>query len=367
MKTIHKHLISLLLLMLSLSAFAQAGKQPSDKPEDTQAKITSKEALDFLEARFPGFRANIKQNNGLYIDGDVLHIIINHKGQRIGGLRRPHTLKESKQYKFKLLIVTPKDLNTTSFKYEISGPAYDPDNGFNILNTGEALPTQETMPVADERDTGLTLQTSQIEGPFSDQVKIQVSKDDSVIFGRTVILTKIQFQVAIMGGYFYSTLNNPTNLTRHVLQPARPVPTVQPDTTLIGDFTGDQRKLTVMAVFYPVRRQKGYVHKQGHLSLGFGIGLDEDLFQDLFLGINFEFAEGAHLSSGLHYGRHNVLANRPGFKYGKDPWNRPFDNSLINQQWDLGVYAGVVIDLRVVSSMIGIRNKFSNEEANEDK
>ena len=118
-----------------------------------------------------------------------------------------------------------------------------------------------------------------------------------------------------------------------------------------------------MAVFYPFKRQVGYDRNQDLFSIGFGVGLNAELFQDLFLGLNLEFAQGGHFSAGVHYGKHNVLANRPGFKYGKDTWNRPFDNSLINQQWDLGFYAGIVIDLRVVSSMIGIRNKFSDSEA----
>ncbi|MCE7990979.1 MAG: hypothetical protein HEP71_03330 [Roseivirga sp.] len=348
--------LSIALCLITFCLTAQNGTKA-----EGPGPIKAKEIIDYLETQFPGFKENVKRNNGLFIDGNIISIIMNHNGFRITGLKWPKSLKQSKKYTYRVLVVTPKD-DSSIFAYKIQGPAYNPDDGFNILNTGQEL----SIVAASVEESGqFSLQQSPVSPPFSDQVKIQVMKDGTEIFKRVIVLEKKRYQVAIMGGYFYSTLNNPTGLTRHVMQPARPVPSVTPDTTLIGDFTKDQRKLTVMAVFHPIKRQSGFAHKKGHLSLGFGIGLDEDLFQDLFLGVNFEFAQGAHLAAGAHYGKHNVLANRPGFKYGKDPWNQPFDNALINQQWDLGFYAGVVIDLRVVSSMIGIRNKFSNSEDND--
>ncbi len=311
--------------------------------------------LEVLSKKFSNLERILKKHDGVLIDDKIVYLAIDGKGKRIEGTSFPTVLPESKKYRYAILIVDRIE-NAKEFKFKIDGKEYNPSNSLSIFvpedRSGELGIAQDSL--------ALTILSSDTSDVFSEKVGFEVVRGEDQIFSWEIELTgERSYHVAIMAGYFHSSLNNPTNLTSFVLNNGV-------DSTLIGDFTEHQRKLSVMAVFYPWQRSEDYYWSKlkwyEYLSVGFGFGLDEDLFDDLFLGLNLEFAKGGYLSAGIHCGRHNVLANNPDFNYGNDLWNRPFDNSLIKEEWDVGYYLGVVIDLRVVSSLIGTRDRLNKKE-----
>ncbi|MDJ1484226.1 hypothetical protein QNI16_27255 [Cytophagaceae bacterium YF14B1] len=157
------------------------------------------------------------------------------------------------------------------------------------------------------------------------------------------------YHVSLQGGFYYSTLNNPSNVNL-IPKPGNPG-----DSTLIGDHTKSQRMLTLTAIFYPTPRNRNYRYKdlsfKEKWSICFGTAISQNLFNDLFLGLNYEFAKGGNFSAGVHYGEHKALAGYDNFTYGKSKFSgSAFDNSLMRNQWDLGFFIGVNIDFRIVNA-----------------
>ncbi len=318
-------------------------------------------AFKRLEVEYKGLKKKIQKNNGVFIDGKVVYIVMDSNGDQIEGIDWPTALRESKQYRYRVVVVTDKSDKAT-YKVKIDGKEYNPAADFTVVNTAK-IDTGRVDFTAEGRGQELIVIESELSEVFSEKVFIEVKKtqgkkdttirkwDIKLLGGRT-------YHVAIMGGYFHSGLNNPTKIVKAPLFNST-------DSTLIGDFTNHQRKLAVMAVFYPWQRNSDYQWKNlkfyERFSFGFGIGLDENPFDDLFGGINLEFARGGYISAGVHCGKHNVLATKPEFDYGNDIWNQPFDNSLIKEEWGLSYYIGVTIDFRVITSMIGTRDKLNNE------
>jgi len=318
--------------------------------------------IDFLKTKFKNFEKKMKKNDGVFIDDRIVYIVIDSSGKGVEGTSFPTVLKESSQYKFAIILLTV-DGDDSNYEFKIDGKEYNPANEFNILQTYQDDTDDITVEFAGTTQN-IIMKVSDTSDVYSEKVFFEVTKNDATLFKWDTKLTSVkEYSVAIMGGYFYSTLNNPTNVTSFVFDSGT-------DSTLVGDFTDNQRKITVMAIFYPWGRKSDYRWSKlkwyEYASVGFGIGVDEDLFQDLFLGLNLEFAKGGYLSGGIHLGKHNVLSNRSDFDYGTDIWNREFDNSLMREQWDIGYYVGVTIDFRVIAQMIGARDRLS-ENNDKDK
>ena len=315
--------------------------------------------LEAIKSKFPKFEKSIKKNNGVFIDGKIVTLIINSNGNMIDGTISPTVLKESDQYRYRLVLLTTKD-DDTDYEIKISGKEYNPQNEFTVVHTDKVDDTEKVAKITDI----VKIYSSDTSDVFSEKVFFKVKKkldDNSTdVFNWEIKLTSSSsHHAAIMGGYFHTFLNNPSNIIKAPLSNLS-------DSTLIGDFTNYQRKVTIMAVFYPWERPSDYKWKElkpyERFSVGFGIGLDEDLFDDIFLGLNFEFARGGFISGGVHYGKHNVLATNSDFDYGTDVWNGTFENSFIKEEWVPTYYIGVIIDLRVISSLIITRDNLNKNK-----
>lgn len=214
---------------------------------------------------------------------------------------------------------------------------------------------------------------SNTKGPYSTGVDFQVVlyKDQSQTYLRensfAIDACDQPYHVSILGGYYYSGLNDPSNIT------VEKIPSDPGNYSLFGDNTKNQRAITIMAVFYPRPRYPDYEHKSLSFmqkwGIAFGTKLTQNLFNDLLLGLNYEVSKGLSFTSGVHYGSHAVIRGYENFEFGKtryggdDPTTVPtFSNSQLSQQWDFGWFAGVTIDLRVVGAIFNNRGKLSNEE-----
>ena len=313
--------------------------------------------IEYLKANFKNFENKLKKNDGVFIDSKIVTLIIDADGRLVEGTSLPTVLKESNQYRYRVILLTSKG-DSAKYTYKIDGKEYNPANEFIVLNTKQSVTGSTDEKAA--RTANVKMLSSDTSDVFSEKVFFEVKKNDSTLFKWDIkLLGTTNTHVAIMGGYFHSGLKNPTNIVKVPVFDSN-----NSDSTLIGDFTNHQRKLSVMAVFYPWQRSSDYEWKKLKLherfSFGFGIGLDEDLFDDLFAGINLEFAKGGYVSGGVHCGKHNVLAIKSNFDFGNDTWNQPFDNSLIKEEWNISYYLGVIIDFRVITSMIGTRDKLNN-------
>ncbi len=112
-----------------------------------------------------------------------------------------------------------------------------------------------------------------------------------------------------------------------------------------------------MAIFYPQPRDRFYKYKELNFwqkwSVSFGTKLSQNLFDDLFLGLNYEFAKAGNFTAGVHYGQHTVVQGFDKFRFGEDKFPTAFSNSNTNQRWDFGLFIGVSLDLRVINALRG--------------
>ena len=74
------------------------------------------------------------------------------------------------------------------------------------------------------------------------------------------------------------------------------------------------------------------------------------IFQVISTLFSFDFARGGSISIGAHYGRRNFISGVDRFDFGEQIFE--LDELIVKQEWDLGFYAGVVIDSRVAFRLI---------------
>lgn len=238
---------------------------------------------------------------------------------------------------------------------------------FNALYTGEYKP--ELLSIFDTSKESVADATSggqedilninqwhgAIKGPYTNKFEVEITKEkiedsgkSEKIVDATIRIAKL-YHVSISTGLLYSSLRNPQNIETATL--------ANGETTLIADDPKHRGILTIMATYYPWGRSflfppEGRFFSFHHSRFGIQVGtqLDNNISENFFLGLSNDFARGGSLSVGIHYGRRNYVAGKPGFDFGKDVFDLPDLN--VNQDWGLGFYFGVVIDTRVAIELI---------------
>lgn len=297
-------------------------------------------------------------NDGVYIKDDVVHIFIDQNCNKIDNTKIPTTLKEEKKYKYKVvLFADDSTYDRENFKINIDGAEFRSENTLSIFYTGSEK-------IADEKSKLLIIESNTF-GPFSDYVKFIVRREDDEAIStctKTINLESSRpYHVAILGGFYYSSLNDPQNVVQGIIPNST-------DSTLYADNPKSQRALTVMAVFYPRPRDPNYVHKELDFmqkwGVAFGIKISENVFDDLLLGLNYEFSKGGSFTVGTHYGKHNAVRGYDNFKFGETPYSGTFSNDQLSEVWDFGFFAGITIDLRILGALR--RNVKNERQANAD-
>ncbi len=86
----------------------------------------------------------------------------------------------------------------------------------------------------------------------------------------------------------------------------------------------------------------------------FGVSFDSNFKENFFFGFVYEFARGANLTVGLHYGKVKRLADED-FEIGKDVYVGTKDDILITNKWESGLFIGLTIDTRIFNAIFGLR------------
>lgn len=166
-------------------------------------------------------------------------------------------------------------------------------------------------------------------------------------------------------GFVNSTLSNPT----FTLESSS-----DGDTTVVKRAeSGNRGIVTLMATFYtsPVMlfKRKGSIPDFKRSGRNFlddhkwyerifpcvGVGISDKAFENLFLGMNWEFARGGSLWLGYHYGRVNVYNEPEDFEFGvtpttEDDFNLRTDTKWVWSDFDSPSF-GVNLDLRLVTRL----------------
>ncbi|UII31180.1 hypothetical protein LVD17_23085 [Fulvivirga ulvae] len=334
-----------------------------EKPEAEFNKELQNLARQEVESKYNFVEHTV---NGIYIKDDVVYVFMDQSGHLIKGTKFPTVLKESDRYQYRVVIFADKvQYDEDKFLVKIEGPEFRSDNKISILNTSDGSAS------SDKAEIDLVVIESEIFGPYSDYASFKVYrveegedefKESDVVFDRTAkIESNRPYHVAILGGLYYSSLNDPQN----VVMGAIPNST---DSTLYADNPKSQRALTIMAVFYPRPRDPNYVHKDlpfmQKWGVAFGIKVSENVFDDLLLGLNYEFSKGGSFTVGTHYGKHNAVRGYDNFEFGKTTYSGAFTNDQLSEVWDFGFFTGITIDLRILGALR--RNVKNERQANSD-
>lgn len=82
-----------------------------------------------------------------------------------------------------------------------------------------------------------------------------------------------------------------------------------------------------------------------------GVGITEKIFQNLFFGLNWEFARGGSLFAGGHYGRVNVFNVPDDFKFESTNISASQYDLYKNTDWNVGWSIGASLDFRIIENL----------------
>lgn len=192
------------------------------------------------------------------------------------------------------------------------------------------------------------------------------SATTSVVAGHSIPMAKV-YHGSIDIGFINSRLSNPSFSL---------VSSAMGDTTVVKrEESGNRGFVSLMATFYasPVMllKRRGSVPDFKRYGRSFlddhawyerifpcvGVGISDQAFENLFLGLNWEFARGGSLWLGYHYGKVNVYEEPEGFIYGETPTSQDEFNLRTDSQWRWSKLEepsfGVNLDLRLVTRLFG--------------
>lgn len=84
-----------------------------------------------------------------------------------------------------------------------------------------------------------------------------------------------------------------------------------------------------------------------------GLEIGSSAVENLFLGLNYEFARGGNLFGGIHYGRVSTMDLPEGFIAGQTPISVNEFNLLLKEEWCIGAAFGLTLDIGILTNMIG--------------
>ena len=296
----------------------------------------------------------LKKAGGMYVDkrGEVIHLFIDHYGKFYG--KGVPTIA-TPDYRFKLHLITSVcDESIYSYEFTYSG-TYEDD--FNINNTFDSNARSGVNPKSSKIDF-VMLDYAEI-GPFTGTLNMKLDrKKESVvshIMDVNVVLAK-KYHVTLSAGLFSTTLKNPVDIQRVPMPHA-----TNGDSTLVASDVGPTRGvITIMATYYLRGRSfqlppEGPLFSGNRLGVIVGTQLSSNYKENFFGGVSFDVARGLSIAGGIHYGRQNFLPGRVAFEYGVDKYSGPL---IIKQRWEMGIFAGVIIDARILAVLFpGLSSK----------
>jgi hypothetical protein len=84
----------------------------------------------------------------------------------------------------------------------------------------------------------------------------------------------------------------------------------------------------------------------------FGLSINENTFQNIFYGVNWEIIRGGSLFLGFHSGKVNIYNGGPDFKVGETAVTTDQFNLNTDTKWSTKFAIGATIDLKVVLGLL---------------
>lgn len=306
-----------------------------------QDKATNDSKNDFKCFKDP-------QRNIFIDNSGVIHIFIFEDGNfLLAGF--PTTATERNIFQVHLYV---KDDNTENYILEYTG-SFTP-----TLN----MQSDKGVVTAQIRADGSTIKIKRYDfakiGPFTGTANITLKhKADGEETFKALLSSELKLakiiHASIGSGIFYTSLKNPKNIKK--------IPLPTGDSTLNGDDVNGRGVLVIGATFYPWGRNNLFLNSskfKDHFGLlaATSIGAGSDNFNDLFVGIQYDFSIGGSVTGGLHYGRRqNIIGvEYRDFKFGETKFTGDLElNKYMN--WDVGFFIGVQIDSRIFSQVFPAR------------
>lgn len=330
-----RHIISLVFLMLVYTC------SMGQSAEFIAARARANTDISRLGCKYDPKR------NVYYTNDDVLHIFIFEDGNLlVAGY--PTTALEKSKFQVHLYI---KSINTESYSLEYSG-SYTPV--LNIVNTNPSPAPAPGPLVVPPPPPAISTIDFVVIGPFTNSVTItlkhkQAAATDYTTLASSTIQISKTIHVSIGSGIFYTTLKDPSNIRTSTLPNG--------DTTLIADDPAGRGLLAVTATFYPWPRNSLLIpswRPQDRLGVlvGTTIGTGSSNFKNVLMGLQYDFAIGGSIITGVHLGRRQRIqnVNYNDFTFGKSKYSGDLQDQLY-MSWDAGFFIGVQIDSRVFTQI----------------
>ena len=215
----------------------------------------------------------------------------------------------------------------------------------------------------------------------SDNANIGFQVSKTVTTGGSSVKTTIGNYTLTISGYYNASIN--VGLINSQLH--NPTYTLVPSPSTSGAMVvkkagaGDRMMTTVMATIYfsplagikrlvdrdnmPLFKVKGRSMAADHslferIYPAVGLSINENTFQNIFYGLNWELFRGASLFAGFHTGKINTYNNpSSGFAYGTTSVTQDQFNYQSDAKWATRFAFGATIDLRVVTGLLGTQIK----------
>lgn len=320
--------------------------EPGESFSETEIEIAAQEKVNEIL-----ITDGLINDNGVWIKNNIVHLFIDQTGKLYGnGIP---TVATEDQYFQVHLLYAKSDVNKYVYRFSYSG-TYTPT--FNIYGTPSVEEGTEGTSGGEDRLPVIGRLDYAVIGKFTSQFNIQLIRENTTgerslttLLNSTIPIAK-KYHVSITTGLVATFLKNPQNIRTSTLPDG--------NTTLIADDPNSRGMLTLMAIFYPKPRyfihdNKGFMNKE---SFGIAVGtrIDRDQIENLFVGLQSDFARGGSVIAGIHYGRQNAVAGYDDFEFGKDIYTGPPIENNIIQQWKANFFIGINLDLRVVRNFLAI-------------
>ncbi|MEI6949604.1 hypothetical protein V9K67_20620 [Paraflavisolibacter sp. H34] len=300
----------------------------------------TKEARSFIAKN--GIKPDKRTNT--WRKGDKIYLFVDAQGNYI--LKGPPTAAFRQNTYVVVLIKRSADPNI----YQLVPPESFLTDRLNIDG--------DTTKIAKSSSSAIVMGMDVIEfaeiGPYEDEFQVQVKKTDPGSLSATNIIdTKVKvaklYHVSIQGSMIATSLRDPQNITKIALPSG--------DSTLTADDPKSRGLFCVTAVWYPWGRSfifppRGGLFSKERFGLVIGVRADKDQFKNFIGGLQFDFARGGSISFGTHYGRHTVVDRTKKFDFGKELFVGSISDK-VRQQWDVGAFIGVNIDIRILNFIFG--------------
>jgi len=262
----------------------------------------------------------------------IIHIFIDDDGTFYKS-SLPTTAREDNLYVFHVFY--KRGAGTPQLEYEGS---FDPI--FEVEGTDQTSAVATRNSAGEEEQIEITEKVFGAIGPFTGSFTVKVTGTKKVLIDKTVKVAKLH-HVTVNAGFYASFLRSPQNIETFVKPNG--------DTTLVADDPTSRGFINVMLTFYPFPRNIYFPSGDWKERFAFNVGttISKNLSENIFAGISYDVSRGLALGIGAHYGRRSHVVDQPDFEFGEDKFSGSLD-SRVKKKWDLGFYAGVTVDMRLL-------------------